>query len=73
MIKFKVGQQVVCIDVENTEYHDYMDSLVYGKIYTVKESLSGAIVIDDTDFGFGDFRFATIPEYRRMKIKSLYE
>jgi len=69
--EFYVGQRVVCVDPFNIEY--VPEKLKIGQVYTVKKSRDRSIVVEGIDIEFQKYRFISLPEYRIMKMKEIYE
>jgi len=77
---FKKGDIVVCIDtssrIDNSKLSRNLLPLNIGEKYTINEVLNELSITLEGKTNFGAFlsnRFMLLTEYRRLKIKRLYE
>jgi len=82
---FKVGDKVICVNTQLNEESKYksilsingkITTLTIGKQYTVRPEKSNryeTVVIDDVGNieSFYNYRFVSIPEYRKLKIEKI--
>jgi len=71
--RFKVGDKVVCINIENLE--PKFSTLEYHHIYTVDfydGKYTKYVYLHGLRGIYSQYRFILLSEFRREKIKSLY-
>ena len=75
----KTGDNIICINIKNVEleYNDFKPKLTLYKQYKVRNMIGDHLfqMLDDSNHIIlcYEYRFITLLEYRKRKLKKLYE